>query len=198
MTDDTNPEIPSAPREFDTQLINLESDRDVVFQRKCQLIVLNGTNKGKKLDLSRPVTKIGKKEDNDLVLDEKTVSRNHVEIVQTEDSYLLKDLGSTNGTYINDIRVKEAYLTPGDIIRLGTVRVEFIAFDEKVQIEPSTRQEFGPLLGRSRRMRQIFSLLEKISPTNATVLIEGETGTGKDLVARAIHLNSPRKTKPFV
>jgi len=194
-----NKAVAQAPVDFDTQLLNVEgADKDVVFQRKCQLIVLSSSAKGKKLDLNRPVTKIGKKEDNDLVLDEKTVSRNHVEIIQTEDSFLLKDLGSTNGTFINDIRVKEAYLSPGDVIRVGTVRIEFIAFDEKVSIEPSTRTEFGPLLGRSRRMRQIFSLLEKISPTNATVLIEGETGTGKDLVARAIHQNSPRKAKPFV
>ncbi|HEX5037363.1 MAG TPA: sigma 54-interacting transcriptional regulator [bacterium] len=198
-SEDTKQSAAEVTGEFDTQLLNMEgADKDVVFQRKCQLVVLSTAAKGKKLDLNRPVTKLGKKEDNDLVLDEKTVSRNHAEIVQTEDSYILKDLGSTNGTYLNDIRVKEAYLSPGDIVRLGTARIEFIAFDEKVQIEPSTRQEFGGLLGRSRRMRQIFSLLEKISPTNATVLIEGETGTGKDLVARAIHQNSPRKAKPFV
>src|SRR3989338_5164683 len=124
--------------DLDTQLIGgADEHKDVIFQRKCQLIVIEGTKKGTKIDLNRPVLKIGKKEDNDLVLDEKTVSRNHLEIVQTEDSYLLKDLESTNGTAINDIRVKEAYLSPGDIIRIGAVRIEFIAFDEKVQIEPS-------------------------------------------------------------
>jgi transcriptional regulator with GAF, ATPase, and Fis domain len=181
-----------------TQLVATEENKDIIFQRKCQLVILDGPNKGKKIDLNRTTTKIGKKENNDLVLDEKTVSRNHLEILQTEDSYLLKDLNSTNGTYINDIRVKEAYLTPGDVIRLGNARIEFIAFDEKVQIEPSTRNEFGPMIGRSRRMRQIFGILEKIAPTNATVIIEGETGTGKEVVARAIHENSSRKNKPFV
>ncbi len=198
MSQEIKAEDAKVPTEFDTQLLSVEGEKDVVFLRKCQLIVLNTSSKGKKLDLNQPVTHIGKKESNDLLLDEKTVSRNHVEIHQQENSYLLKDLESTNGTYINDIRVKEAYLSPGDIIRVGTVRVEFIAFDEKIQIEPSIKQEFGPLLGRSRRMRQIFSILEKISPTNATVLIEGETGTGKDVVARAIHQASPRKNKPFV
>ena len=132
----------SPPADYDTQLLAVEGEKDVVFQRKCQLVVLNGVNKGKKLDLNRPVTKIGKKENNELILDEKTVSRNHVEIVQLENSYVLKDLESTNGTYINDIRVKEAYLSPGDVIRIGTIRIEFIAFDEKVQIEPSTRKAF--------------------------------------------------------
>lgn len=184
--------------EFDTQLLAVEDHKDVVFQRKCQLVVLEGTNRGKKIDLNKPTLKIGKREDNDLVVDEKTVSRNHLVIEQKENSYLLKDLESTNGTFINDIRVKEAYLSPGDIIRIGNVQIEFIAFDEKIQIEPSTRQDFGPLIGRSRKMRQIFSILEKISPTNATVIVEGETGTGKELVAKAVHLYSPRKNKPFI
>ncbi len=192
MTEETK------PKEFETQLIGTDDQKDVIFQRKCQLVVLSGPAKGKKVDLNKSTIRVGKRENNDLVLEEKTVSRNHFEIVQTEDSYLLRDLESTNGTTINDIRVKEAYLSPGDIIRLGTIRIEFLAFDEKVQIEPSAHNEFGPLLGRSRKMRQIFSILEKISPTNATVLIEGETGTGKDLVARAVHQFSPRKTKPFV
>ncbi len=191
-------EQPPVEKDFDTQLLSTDEHKDVIFQRKCQIVILDGPAKGRKLDLNKPVIRLGKREGNDLVLEEKTVSRNHVEILQSEDSYLLRDLDSTNGTYINDIRVKEAYLTPGDIIRLGNARVEFIAFDEKVQIEPSTRQEFGPMIGRSRKMRQIFGILEKISPTNATVIIEGETGTGKELVARAIHENSTRKNKPFV
>ncbi len=196
--DKENSEPVLSPAEYDTQLLQAEEHKDVIFQRKCQLVVLDGANKGRKVDLNRPILKVGKRETNDLVIEEGTVSRNHVEIVQTEDGYLLKDLESTNGTYINEIRVKEAYLRPGDIIRVGTVRIEFVAFDEKVQIEPSMKQEFGPLTGRSRKMRQIFSILEKISPTNATVIIEGETGTGKELVARAIHQHSLRKNKPFI
>ncbi len=191
---DTEKKLP----EFDTQLLAVEDHKDVVFQRKCQLVVLEGSNRGKKIDLNKPILKIGKREDNDLVVDEKTVSRNHLIIEQKENSYLLKDLESTNGTFINDIRVKEAYLSPGDVIRIGNVQIEFIAFDEKIQIEPSARQDFGPLIGRSRRIRQIFSILEKISPTNATVIVEGETGTGKELVAKAVHLYSPRKNKPFI
>jgi DNA-binding NtrC family response regulator len=67
-----------------------------------------------------------------------------------------------------------------------------------VRIEPSAKTEFGELVGKSRKMRQIFSLLEKISPSLATIIIEGETGTGKELVARAIHSASTRKDKPFV
>ena len=73
-----------------------------------------------------------------------------------------------------------------------------MAFDEGVKIEPSSKEIFGQMVGKSRRMRQIFAILEKIAPSSATVIIEGDTGTGKDLVAQAIHEHSLRKNKPFI
>ena len=181
-----------------TQLLEMEETRDVVSLRKCQLRVIAGPDEKKKFDLNRKSTRIGKKEENDIVLLDNTVSRHHVEIEMTSDSYLLKDMNSTNGTFINGLKVKEAYLSPGDVIKIGNTEIEFVAFDEKVRIEPSPHHQFGELVGKSRKMRQIFSLLEKVSPSLATVIIEGETGTGKELVARAIHESSLRKDKPLV
>jgi transcriptional regulator with GAF, ATPase, and Fis domain len=191
-------ETKSKDFEGSTQLITLEETKDVVSFRKCQLKVIEGPDKDKKLDLERKPIRIGKKEDNDLALADNTVSRHHLVIEQRGDSFVLKDLDSTNGTSINGMRVKEAYLSPGDVISLGITKIEFTAFDEKIQIEPSTRTSLGEMVGKSRKMRQIFGLLEKIAPTLATVIIEGETGTGKELVARAIHQHSLRKEKPFV
>ncbi len=188
----------NAAAEGDTQLLRMEERKDIVSLRKCQLVVIEGGSKGKKVDLGKERISIGKKEDNSFIVNDRTVSRNHVEIVQEQDSFLLRDMGSTNGTFINDTRVREAYLSPGDVIRIGNTRIEFIAFDEKVQIEPSEQTVFGGVVGQSRKMRQIFGLLERISPTDATVIIEGETGTGKEMVARAIHDHSERKDKPFV
>lgn len=184
--------------EHTTQLIKGEEAGDVVSLRKCQLFVIDGDDKGKKFRLEKPSTKIGKREGNDLILSDKTVSRNHVEIEYTSDSFLLRDMNSTNGTYVNGTKVKEAYLAPGDIIKLGNTAIEFQAFSETAKIEPSSNEAFGAMVAKSRKMRQIFGILEKISPTFATVVIEGETGTGKDLVARAIHQFSTRKNKPFV
>jgi DNA-binding NtrC family response regulator len=181
-----------------TQLLQMEETKDVVSLRKCQLRVLSGPDEKKKFDLNQKTTQLGKKEDNDIVLLDNTVSRHHISIEMTSDSYLLKDLGSTNGTYINGLKVKEAYLTPGDVIKIGNSEIEFTAFDEKVRVEPSPHTTFGELVGKSRKMRQIFGLLEKISPSLATVIIEGETGTGKELVAKAIHGASNRADKPFV
>lgn len=183
--------------EGDTQLLRIEDRKDVVSLRKCQLVVVEGGSKGQKIDLTRERITIGKKEDSDLPVIDRTVSRQHVEILREQDSFLLRDLGSTNGTFINETKVREAYLVPGDVIRIGNSRIEFIAFDEKVQIEPSENTIFGRVVGHSRKMRQIFGLLQRISPTDATVVIEGETGTGKEMVARSIHDNSLRKDKSF-
>ena len=189
--------MPEKDFEIKTDLLKLEEGPEVVSLRKCQLVILEGPDKNKKMTLSKNVIKIGKKENNDLVLTDKTVSRNHLEIEYRDDSFILRDLESTNGTYLNGNKVKEAFLSPGDFIKLGNSAIEFVMFDEKVSIAPSSKNEFGEMVGKSRKMRQIFAILEKISPTNATVIIEGETGTGKDLVARAIHTNSSRKSKPF-
>ncbi|MFH1831159.1 MAG: sigma 54-interacting transcriptional regulator [Pseudomonadota bacterium] len=184
--------------ESKTELLKLQEAPDVISLRKCLLVVSEGAGRGNKITLDKNLIKVGKRGTNDLILTDKAVSRNHFEIEYQADSFLLRDLGSTNGTYLNGSRVKEAYLAPGDIIKVGNSTLEFMAFDEKVQIEPSEREEFGDMVGKSRKMRQIFSILEKISPTQATVIIEGATGTGKDLVAHAIHEHSHRKQKPFV
>ena len=182
-----------------TQLLSQEEVKDVVSLRKCLLVVLDGPSKGTKIDLNtRKLTRIGKKEDNDLYLDDPTVSRYHAEIHFTADSYLLKDLGSTNGTLINGTRVREAFLSPGDVLTVGNSSIEFQTFDEKIRIEPSASTAFGEAVGKSRKMRQIFGILERIAPTLATIIIEGETGTGKELIARGIHDLSLRKSKPFV
>ncbi|MDO8527964.1 MAG: sigma 54-interacting transcriptional regulator [Deltaproteobacteria bacterium] len=184
--------------EFKTDLLKLDDAPEVVSLRKCQLVVLEGPNKNKKIALNKNTTSIGKRDNNDLILADKTVSRNHLEIEYTSDSFLLKDMGSTNGTYLNGSKVKEAYLAPGDTIKIGSTLLEFVAFDEKISIEPSTKEIFGGMVGKSRKMRQIFAILEKIAPSHAGVIIEGETGTGKDLVAKAIHEHSTRRPQPFL
>ncbi|HQG13900.1 MAG TPA: FHA domain-containing protein, partial [bacterium] len=122
-----------------TELLKMDEIPDVVSLRKCQLVVVDGPNRGKKLTLNKNITKVGKRESNDLILADKTVSRNHVEIEYASDSFLLRDLGSTNGTFLNGSKVKEVYLTPGDLIKIGNTTIEFIAYDEKVKIEPSDK-----------------------------------------------------------
>jgi DNA-binding NtrC family response regulator len=165
---------------------------------QCKLVVLKGSQRGKEFVISSDVIRIGKVDENDLVLPEETVSRVHCEILRDAKGHLLRDLHSTNGTFLDGAEIKEAYVRSGSIITVGTVQLKFQPFEERIEILPSEKDQLGELVATSLRMREIFGLVERIAPTEATVLIEGETGTGKDLVARTIHSLSKRAEKPFI
>jgi DNA-binding NtrC family response regulator len=161
------------------------------------LTVLSGSRKGATLPM-RDTIRIGKADDNDLVLGDDTVSRHHCELVREGTGVRLRDLGSTNGTRVDGTKVGDALLAPGAVIRVGEVEVALRPTQRRNDVLPSDSPRFGPALGQSLAMRTIFGVLERIAPTEATVLLEGETGTGKDVLAKAIVEGSPRKSGPFV
>jgi DNA-binding NtrC family response regulator len=169
-----------------------------VHLSQCKLVVLKGSQRGKEYVISGDVIRIGKVDENDLVLPEETVSRVHCEILRDQKGHLLRDLHSTNGTFLDGAEIREAYIRAGSVITVGTVQLKFQPFEERIEILPSDKEALGELVGKSLKMREIFGLVERIGPTEATVLIEGETGTGKDLVARTVHNLSKRADKPFV
>ena len=165
--------------------------------RRCQLEIVKG-DKVETKTFERDVVTVGSADDNDLVLRDETVSRYHCRIYQESNQYLIKDLDSTNGTFVNRVRVREAWLKAGCSVTLGTSELRFGAFDEKFRIVPSEKSRFQDLIGRNAKMREIYAILEKIAPTDATVVIEGETGTGKEVVARSTHLASRRANGGFM
>ena len=142
--------------------------------------------------------RLGSMEDNDIVLGDDTVSRYHCKIVQEDSGYLLLDNRSTNGTFINKVRVREAFLKPGSVLSVGQSQLRFNAREEEVQIVPSRSDRCAGLIGGNPRMREIYAIIEKIAPTATTVVIDGETGTGKEVVAQAIHSLSPRARNELV
>ncbi|HEU4732576.1 MAG TPA: sigma 54-interacting transcriptional regulator, partial [Kofleriaceae bacterium] len=142
--------------------------------------------------------RIGSMEDNDVVLGDDTVSRYHCRICQEDNGYVLLDQRSTNGTFINKVRIREAFLKPGSIVSVGQSQLRFNAREEEVEIVPSRSDRCGGLIGGNARMREIYSIIEKIAPTATTVVIDGETGTGKEVVAQAIHSLSPRHANELV
>src|SRR5690606_9878020 len=95
-------------------------------------------------------------------------------------------------------KVREATIDDGTTLTVGNVEVVLRSEPGRAHVLPSEASRFGDVLGPSLAMRSIFGVLERIAPTDASVLIEGETGTGKDILARSIHARSPRKDEPFV
>jgi transcriptional regulator with PAS, ATPase and Fis domain len=134
----------------------------------------------------------------DLVLEDETVSRFHCEIEVHGGRALVRDLGSRNGTCVDGVSVREAWLHPGAALALGTTELRFELRNDPVRIALSEKESFGLMVGRSPAMRRVFALLEKASASEATVLIEGETGTGKEVAAESIHNVSGRRDGPFV
>ncbi|HUJ59364.1 MAG TPA: sigma 54-interacting transcriptional regulator [Kofleriaceae bacterium] len=178
--------------------IRREATPATVNLRKCKLVVIKGAQRGTEFVIAGDVIRIGKAPENDLVLGDETVSRVHFEIVRDAKGYLVRDMKSTNGTFLDSAEVKEAYLRAGSVIRAGECELKFTPFEERIEILPSEKEELGEMVGKSPAMREIFGLIERIAPTDATVLIEGETGTGKDMIARTLHQLSPRAGKPFI
>jgi transcriptional regulator with PAS, ATPase and Fis domain len=163
-----------------------------------ELVVLDGPSRGLRASVRGGGAKIGTAEGNDLRLADVTVSRVHCEVKVRGNAIALRDLGSTNGTFIDGVKVKEGEIAPGAVLRLGASAVRVEVGDEPTFIDVSDRESFGELVGRSLEMRRLYAVLERMAPTDTTLLVQGETGTGKDVVARSLHAASRRAAGPFV
>ena len=166
--------------------------------RRAHLLVVDGPDKGAEAFVTKQKTFIGRTSVNDLTLTDSMASATHAEITVTEDGTLLKDLGSTNGTFFAGTRVREIFLHDGLCFQVGNNTVRFDALEDVIDIPLSAEDRFGQVTGRCVRMREIFAVMERVAPTDLTVLISGETGTGKERLARSIHDCSRRSTGPYV
>ncbi len=171
---------------------------NVLKVQKCKLTITAGPGLGKEFVSDHERLRIGTHPANDLVLEDRTISREHVEVLHTDKGFLLIDLESTNGTLLDGRRIERAYLRAGAQIRIGNTVLTFAPVDEDIVLEPDREASLSGMIGPSVRMRQIFGLIKKIAPMNVPVIIQGETGTGKELAARAIHEYSPRRKGPFL
>lgn len=173
-----------------TDVIPLASSQGV--RREVNLVILEGPDAGRRVPVSNDSLVIGKAPSSGLVLADSAVSRSHCEVVRLHEGYMIRDLGSTNGTQVDGLRVKEAFLRPGARIQVGKAVVLFQPVYQADAIPPSKAKSFGELVGSCLTTRQVFAILERVAPTDATVLLTGETGTGKGAAARALHQASHR------
>ena len=184
--------------EMGTRVISDRSNSAHLTIPGIKLIVVEGQDRGKELVARRGIIRVGTSEDNDLVVADDSVSRRHLEIRLRGDEVRVLDLRSTNGTTVDGVRIREAIVTPGAMIRIGDTELRTSAVEEPITIPLSTKTKFGGLLGHSTAMRQVFGVLERVAPSEATILIQGETGTGKEVTAEAIHSHSPRSEGSFI
>jgi DNA-binding NtrC family response regulator len=134
----------------------------------------------------------------DVRIGDPSVSRRHAAFEPTRGRLRISDLGSTNGTFVNGVSILDALIEAGDEVRLGgtSLRVERGAPSSNVRLPEQTK--FGRVVGWSREMRRLYPLCARLAATAVPLVIEGETGTGKEALAESIHEAGPRAAGPFV
>jgi DNA-binding NtrC family response regulator len=165
--------------------------------RRFRLTVVDGGS-SRSVESSSDRCSIGLHPSNDMNLEDPTVSRFHCEILMDDAGARVRDLDSRNGTIVDGVTVKEAFLRSGSLLSVGRVTVRFDTVNESNRLPLSDRVSFEGLRGFSVAMRQAFAMMERAAATDLTVLLEGETGTGKSRAAEAIHRASSRKSGPFL
>ncbi|MCA9633777.1 MAG: sigma 54-dependent Fis family transcriptional regulator [Myxococcales bacterium] len=159
--------------------------------------VIDGADVGLKVEADSEELTIGTAANNDLELSDPTVSGYHLELTRREDGIHLSDLGSTNGTFVGNIRIRNGIIPPGTTIQLG--RSSIRVFDgTSTLVEVHGQNHLGDLFGQNAAMRRVMAKVQRVARANVPVLVIGESGTGKELVARALHDESERSDGPFV
>jgi len=166
--------------------------------RKIRVEVTDGPDRGAVADLPGPEARVGSGRENGLVLSDRRVSRVHLTLRVEKDAIRVIDEGSKNGTFLDGVRVQDAFARPDSTLRVGESALRLGMLDDVLHLPLSLHERIGNLIGRSVPMRRVFSLIEQVARSDARLLVEGETGTGKELVAEAVHQMSRRAAGPFV
>lgn len=167
-----------------------------------ELVVVEGPDRGAKwtCDPSLPVA-IGQSAACEVRLSDREVSRRHARLDVVDEAWRIRDLGSTNGTWVDGVRVIEAFLVAGTRVRIGATVLELTArpSDSAARTPaPEQRTSFGRLIGESPQMRALYPLFDRLAAARVPVLVEGEPGTGKELLAECLHELGTSTGGPFV
>ncbi|MEZ4392018.1 MAG: sigma 54-interacting transcriptional regulator [Polyangiales bacterium] len=179
--------------------IHTESIPGLSGRPECVVAVIEGPDQGATavIPYEGEVT-VGTDAGCALRLTDGRVSHRHLTIRLTADGLVVTDLGSTNGVRFEGSAITEARVPFGATLGVGRSFLRVQPRAVAVEVAPSRARRFGGLVGESLAMREVFAVLELAAQRDVTVLVEGETGTGKELVARALHDEGPRRRAPFV
>lgn len=165
---------------------------------RARLTVTKGPDKGKEVVLEGQAVVVGSDESCQLRLTDTSVSRRHFELTGGPGGYRLRDLRSTNGVHLEGVQVMDGRISDKVRITVGRTELRFEPERTEIQWPLSPHERFGETLGRSLVMRRLFAVLERAAPTDSPVVLEGDPGTGKEVLARSVHQKSSRADGPFV
>ena len=177
--------------------IGLEGRRALTV-RAATIHVAKGPDAGRQARVDQVSFVVGVGESADLRLTDPAVSREHLRIFLEPNGVRVRDEGSKNGTYLGGTRIHDVTLTSDVALSIGSSTLAFTVATDAIQLPLSVSDRFGDAIGASTAMRYLFAQLERAAGSDLTVLIEGESGVGKDVLARAVHAKSPRSEGPFV
>ncbi len=191
-------DIPRTPMtEVGDTAVKYGDDGPLIEEVRIQLSVTKGPDVERNVLLPRSGIIVGTGSDATFKLNDTSVSRKHVRLVPVPEGILVTDLDSTNGTVYEGKKVGQEIVPPGANLVLGKTILSLIRTVDTSPLPLSRRLKFGELIGQSATIRQTYALLERAAEVDVTVLIQGETGTGKELAARALHRHSSRASKSF-
>jgi DNA-binding NtrC family response regulator len=163
-----------------------------------RLLIVKGPDRGESISIADLAMTLGSGPGNDVLLSDPTISRKHLVIEPRAEGVIARDLGSTNGSFVQGARFQELTLGFGTEVTIGQTVLKYVPSEEALELLPSDEENYGSLAGRDPKLRKLFRLLADVASSDATVLIEGETGTGKELFAEEIHRHSARRAGPFI
>jgi transcriptional regulator with PAS, ATPase and Fis domain len=178
--------------------LSISAQEMTIRVRAATLRVTKGPDAGLTTRVDRPSFVIGSGPGADLRVADPAVSREHVRLLLGASGIRLRDEGSKNGTHMGGARVHDVTLTSDAAITLGATTISIALEADAMELALSASDSFGDAIGLSAVMRHLFATLERAASSDLTVLLEGESGVGKDLLARALHLKSARSDGPFV
>ena len=195
---DESERAPDSSSAFKTVQLTHERERGRAVVAPLELCVRGGPDSGTKFRALGGRTVVGLHPRADMVLTDPTVSRFHVEVSIESERISVRDLGSKNGTKLDGVWIEKAYARIGSRLTLGCTEIEICLGLAPIEVEVAREQRFGEMVGESVAMREVFATLAKAARSDATLLVSGETGTGKELAAEAVHAASARRDGPFV
>jgi DNA-binding NtrC family response regulator len=187
--------------EATTRILRSASSQLPVTSPTVTVVAVEGPNAGLRVtfdDLAHRQVFVGQSSTCDVRLADKTVSRRHLGLRVSDRGVVIEDLESSNGTTVNGVLVDRAVLVGGEVVRIGSSGFRIEVGAERRPLAASDAANFGGFIGASNSARRLYLVLERFAQLETPLLLEGEAGTGKELLAETIHEVGPRAGGPFV